>query len=169
MKGKRVIDLGCGEGKNAAWLADRGCDVIAIDISALALRNAKAAWPKSPVKWKRCDVARVPLQLNTYDIVVAYGVAHCLPAAHLDFFFSSIQAATTRSGFNIVVAYNDRAQDLAAHPGFSPTLRSHGYFMDQYRGWQIEYATDEDLREVHPHNGVVHTHSMTRIVARAPR
>lgn len=39
----RVLDLGCGEGADAVWLAERGWQVVAVDVSATALRRAAEA------------------------------------------------------------------------------------------------------------------------------
>ncbi|OBJ10521.1 SAM-dependent methyltransferase [Mycobacterium sp. 1482292.6] len=39
----RALDLGCGEGADALWLAERGWQVVAVDVSATALRRAKEA------------------------------------------------------------------------------------------------------------------------------
>jgi SAM-dependent methyltransferase len=39
----RALDLGCGEGADAVWLAERGWDVVAVDISETALRRAAEA------------------------------------------------------------------------------------------------------------------------------
>ncbi|OBJ41772.1 SAM-dependent methyltransferase [Mycobacterium colombiense] len=39
----RALDLGCGEGADALWLAERGWQVVAVDISATALRRATEA------------------------------------------------------------------------------------------------------------------------------
>jgi SAM-dependent methyltransferase len=36
----RALDLGCGEGADALWLAERGWEVVAVDISATALQRA---------------------------------------------------------------------------------------------------------------------------------
>ncbi|MGH3678410.1 MAG: SAM-dependent methyltransferase [Mycobacterium sp.] len=36
----RALDLGCGEGGDAVWLAERGWDVVAVDISETALGRA---------------------------------------------------------------------------------------------------------------------------------
>jgi 2-polyprenyl-3-methyl-5-hydroxy-6-metoxy-1,4-benzoquinol methylase len=38
---RRVLELGCGDGVNAVFMASRGCEVTAIDISATALRMAE--------------------------------------------------------------------------------------------------------------------------------
>lgn len=37
----RALDLACGEGRNAVWLAERGWDVTAVDFSARALEKAR--------------------------------------------------------------------------------------------------------------------------------
>lgn len=39
----RALDLGCGEGGDAVWLAERGWDVVAVDISEKALGRAAEA------------------------------------------------------------------------------------------------------------------------------
>jgi SAM-dependent methyltransferase len=38
----RALDLGCGEGGDAMWLAEQGWDVVAVDISDTALQRAAA-------------------------------------------------------------------------------------------------------------------------------
>lgn len=41
LDGGRALDLGCGEGADAIWLAGQGWDVVAIDISPTALERAR--------------------------------------------------------------------------------------------------------------------------------
>ncbi|TVR54482.1 MAG: class I SAM-dependent methyltransferase [Spirochaetaceae bacterium] len=36
----RAIDLGCGTGKSAVWLAEHGFDVVGVDLAPTAIRNA---------------------------------------------------------------------------------------------------------------------------------
>src|ERR1700712_1041252 len=38
----RALDLACGEGRNALWLADRGWQVTAVDFSRVALDKGRA-------------------------------------------------------------------------------------------------------------------------------
>lgn len=40
--GNRALDLGCGEGADAIWLAERGWTVVAVDVSSTALGRARA-------------------------------------------------------------------------------------------------------------------------------
>jgi len=43
LAGGRALDLGCGEGADAIWLAERGWTVVAVDVSTTALSRARAA------------------------------------------------------------------------------------------------------------------------------
>jgi SAM-dependent methyltransferase len=55
----RALDLACGEGRNALWLAGLGWRVVAVDFSAVALEKARvlaSAQPAAPnVEWVHAD------------------------------------------------------------------------------------------------------------------
>jgi methyl halide transferase len=42
----RALEIGCGTGTNARWLAERGFSVVAVDLSQLAVDKAKSTSPK---------------------------------------------------------------------------------------------------------------------------
>jgi SAM-dependent methyltransferase len=166
--GFRVLDAGCGEGKNAVYFARAGAQVRAIDISEAAIANARHAWPAvDNIRWEVADIATAELADRWYDIVVAYGLLHCLPdEGVIRGVVERLQRATKVGGFNIVCAFNDRSQDLRAHPNFRPCLADHQFYIDLYSDWRILSCSDSDLVESHPHNELVHTHSLTRLVAK---
>ena len=142
----------------------------AIDASMLALRNAAAAWPSvANITWDHADVRDLQLSPDAYDVVLAYGLLHCLADENeVRTTTAKIQRATIAGGFNVICAFNARQQDLSAHPGFEPVLLAHEYYGNLYNEWHLIHSTDNDLEEVHPHNGIRHTHSMTRLIARRP-
>jgi len=170
LSGLRAIDVGCGDGKNAAYLTSSGATVRAIDSSELAVANARRLWPSVPLDWWEVgDIRHLSLTPTSYDLVVAYGVLHCLAdVGEVERVVRHLQGATIDGGYHVICAFNDRYQDLSAHPGFDPTLLPHGQYCSFYRGWEIVKVTDQDLVETHPHNMLQHTHSMTRILARRP-
>jgi tellurite methyltransferase len=167
--GLSVLDAGCGEGKNAHALAARAAKVTAIDCSPLALSNARAAWPEDQIKWVQADVRDLHWPIQAFDLVVAYGLLHCLSnRSEIESVVSRFKAATHRGGRHVVCAFNARRQDLVAHPGFEPCLLSHGDYLALYRDWAVEEASDEDLHEMHPHNKIAHVHSLTRMITFKP-
>jgi SAM-dependent methyltransferase len=69
-----ALDLGCGEGGDALWLADRGWQVTAVDVSEVALRRGAAhaadAGVESRITWQRHDLAE-SFPDGTFDLVSA--------------------------------------------------------------------------------------------------
>ena len=53
-----ALDVACGEGRNAVWLAGQGWDVTGVDFSAVALGRAEAMASRAGVeaKWINADV-----------------------------------------------------------------------------------------------------------------
>ena len=168
--GLKVLDLGCGEGKNAMFIARLGAIVEAYDISPFAIANAKRAWPDhTAVNWTVQDVRAMSFAQGKYDVVIAYGLLHCLDnSEEVAALLRRLQLACRANGFHVICAFNSRRQDLRAHPGFEPVLLSHEDYLSFYDGWHVLCASDEDLHEEHPHNRIPHTHSLTRILARKP-
>lgn len=50
----RVLDVGCGEGADAAWLSLRGWDVTALDVSGVALDRARTHADNAGAKVNGC-------------------------------------------------------------------------------------------------------------------
>lgn len=167
VSGLQVLDAGAGEGKNAAHLTRLGAQVTAVELAASAVANGRTAFGESErLRWIIGDVLEQPLKPHEYDLVIAYGLFHCLRARpEVERCVVALQTATKPAGAHIVCVFNDRNQDLTAHPGFSPCLLAHEDYLAMYEGWDLQTASDRDLTETHPHNGIEHTHSMTRFIA----
>jgi len=69
----RALDVGCGEGADARWLAQRGWQVTAVDISKTALDRAAATDPDvaGRVTWTAMDLTRTPPPARAFDLVSA--------------------------------------------------------------------------------------------------
>ncbi|MGP0004287.1 MAG: class I SAM-dependent methyltransferase [Acidimicrobiales bacterium] len=67
----RVLDVGCGEGGDAIWLARSGWTVTAIDISEVALGRAREAaeLASASVEWICGDVLQMAFPAGSFDLV----------------------------------------------------------------------------------------------------
>ena len=66
----RALDLGCGAGRNALFLARRGLTVDAVDISAAALARGRAAAGDLSIRWLRRDLDAGFDADCRYDVIV---------------------------------------------------------------------------------------------------
>lgn len=75
---RRVLELGCGDGVNAIFLASRGCEVTAVDISrtALAMARAKQREAGCDVRWIEGDIFELAPPDAPYDFVFDRGMFH---------------------------------------------------------------------------------------------
>lgn len=166
VEGLNVLDIGCGEGRNAVYLAQRGARVHAVDVSVAALTRAVALFGAAPgVRWEQADISTLPLLEGWYDLVVLYSVTHWLAdMEQVRDVVTRAGRATKPGGVQLFCAFNDRLP--YPHAGeHRPTMLTHAQHLDLYAGWEIVRESDTDLDDVHP-GEARHLHAMSRIVAR---
>ncbi|ANY09532.1 class I SAM-dependent methyltransferase [Pseudonocardia sp. HH130630-07] len=71
----RALDVACGRGSVAVWLAARGLDVVAVDVSPAGLAAgatlAAGTVPDARIRWVRADLDHgFPAADDRYDVVV---------------------------------------------------------------------------------------------------
>lgn len=75
LDGAHVLDIGCGNGRNAAWLARQGAQVTGIDIAAGLLDHVRESMPAG-VTLTATDVLRDPLPAGPFDLIYDSGCFH---------------------------------------------------------------------------------------------
>ena len=66
----RALDLACGTGRNAIFLARRGLTVDAVDISKVALERARGRAGSLPIRWLQRDLERGLQTVGSFEAVV---------------------------------------------------------------------------------------------------
>ena len=72
VKGKKVVDIACGEGYGTNILAQNALEIVGIDISEEAVENASKKYVRDNLNYMVGSVANIPLESNTVDVVVSY-------------------------------------------------------------------------------------------------
>ncbi|WP_225333406.1 class I SAM-dependent methyltransferase [Halomicrobium urmianum] len=121
--GKSVLEVACGTGRFTVMLADRGADVVGLDISGPMLQQgrekARSAGLSDSVEFMRGDAARLPFPDDHFDAVVAMRFFHLAdtPAAFLaemrrvskkQVFFDTFNRFSTRSLYNWALPMGSR-------------------------------------------------------------
>lgn len=72
--GKRVLDVGSGEGYGAALLAEKAAEVVGIDYSKAAVDHASRAYGGAQLSFRVTDATALDPSLGTFDIVTCFEV-----------------------------------------------------------------------------------------------
>jgi SAM-dependent methyltransferase len=105
--GARVLDVGCGPGRHAHALADRGCRVVGIDIAERFVGLAAAAAPADGAVFARADARALPVRRAAFDAAVSlcqggFGLP-ANPSAPDDASILSGMAAAVRPGGRVAL------------------------------------------------------------------
>lgn len=108
-----ALDVGCGEGADAIWLAGQGWRVTAVDVSGVALERAAAHTPPelvARIDWQRVDLREWEPDGSGYDLVSAQFVLHFPASLHAerDRLFARLASAVAPGGQLVVVGHSVR-------------------------------------------------------------
>jgi protein-L-isoaspartate O-methyltransferase len=106
--GMTVLEIGCGLGTSAAWLAQRGLQVLAIDVSGHVIEQARKNYPGQPgLKFWQAD-ACAPTEISrAFDVIMDTGCLQHIPASLRDAYCQNL-LAWSRTGSRFVVTMHTK-------------------------------------------------------------
>jgi SAM-dependent methyltransferase len=116
----RVLDVGCGEGADAVWLARRGWQVTALEVSGVALERAAAHAHDAgvDVRWVHAGLAEAGLPPASFDLVSAqYPALPRTPDATAE---RALLTAVAPGGVLLVVHHADMHEQHEHSSAFDP-------------------------------------------------
>lgn len=168
VKPYRVLDIGCGEGKDAVFFAKCGYEVTAFDISEKGIEKAKrlAEYNKVDVRFFKADLFDYRPD-SEYDIIFSSGVLHFIPRTEREDLCDSLKSHTSEGGIN--------AQNVFVHKPFitRPTDSTRdeekrhpwrsGELFGYYHDW-LFHTCREEIFDCHS-GGTPHKHCMDTLIA----
>lgn len=97
LKGKKLLDIGCGSGENCIYYVDKGAKVIGIDQSKRLIEISKNKFPKA--KFFVIDMERMNFSKNSFDVITSSLAVHY--AKSLPRFFRSVSNILKKGGYFI--------------------------------------------------------------------
>ena len=163
----RALDVGCGEGADAIWLAQRGWEVTAVEVSRVALQRAQAhaAAAGVAVTWVHEGLLDAGLPDASFDLVSAqYPALRRTPGDDAE---RALLDAVAEGGTLLVVHHDVSDPTTSLEHGFDPNDWVGPRDVAELLGddWHID-ANERRERTVTGGAGAHHTHD---IVLRATR
>jgi thioredoxin reductase/SAM-dependent methyltransferase len=163
----RALDVGCGEGADALWLAEHGWDVTALDVSRVALDRAtdEAERVGVQVRWLHSGLVEAALPPASFDLVSAQYPALLRTENHEAEL--ALLSAVAPDGVLLVVHHPTISKEQANAHGFEP----EDYVSPADVAAQLDGSWRIEVDEIRPRNVTTGagSHHTQDIVMRARR
>ena len=122
----RALDAGCGEGADAIWLASRGWEVTAVDLSTTALDRARTRAAEGQadiaerIEWVQADLTGWTPTEDHFDLVSAQYVH--VPESARELLFVRLAAAVAPGGTLLVTGHHPSDLDTTMSRGEETAL-----------------------------------------------
>ncbi len=167
----RALDVGCGEGADAVWLAKLGWAVTALDVSGVALKRAAGHAEDAGVdiRWIHAGLVDAAIEPGAFDLVSAqYPVLAKTPDAVAE---HVLLGAVAPGGLLVVVHHAEFAKDQA-HEGHDADFDPADYVGPWDvapllgEGWRVEVDETRD-RHVTTGGGAHHRSDVVLVARRS--
>ena len=110
----RILEIGCGEGRDAAALLKQGYDILAADISEEAIRFCRTEWPEYAVRFEILDCISGKLE-ETFDFIYAVAVVHMLVRQEdRNGFYGFIREHLKENGYALICSMGDGIMEVSS-------------------------------------------------------
>ena len=105
----RVLDVGCGNGRNGRWLAERGAQVVGVDLAGAVLEQVRPTLPDS-MTVHTLDILRDELPEGPFDVVYDSGCFHHLAPHRRITYLERLMPLLAPGGRYGIVAFSQERQ-----------------------------------------------------------
>ena len=141
--GPTVLDVGCGDGNNAIYLASRGFDVTGVDVSAKAISIAKQKAREAgvDVTFMTLDALNIGALGKRFDTVIDFGLFHNFEGDNRERYVRALSDVCVSKGQLLMQCLGDQAGEYDVYPHrFGPQPLSQDEIRASFsEGWKIEW------------------------------
>jgi tellurite methyltransferase len=165
----KLLDLGCGEGRNAIYFAKHGFDVVGLDTSLVGLKKTRRYAEEAGVHVETIHTDISTYQLtDIYDVIFSTGTLQYLPPKVRSQRFQNYKKCTSSSGINAFSVFVTKPFIPRAPDAEEDTYPyKSGELMSYYWDWEILHCVEEIFDCMS--SGIPHKHAVNRIITRRYR
>ena len=136
-----VLDVGCGTGENALYLAARGHEVLGLDAVPVAIERATAKARDRGIgaEFVVWDALRVAELGRTFDTVIDVGLFHSFQDEERPVFARNLHAVLEPGGRYLMLCWSERNEW-----GYGPRRVTQAEIHESFaEGWTVESIEDD--------------------------
>jgi tellurite methyltransferase len=165
VKKLKLLDIGCGEGRNAVFFARNGYDVTAFDLADAGVEKTRKLADKVGVNINvfKANINEYRLT-DKFDIIFSVGSLHYIPQELREDIFTNYKDHTEKNGIHMLSVF---VKKPFIEPAPEGEKNSHkwisGELLTYYHDWMIEYSEEEIFNCMS--SGIPHKHATNRVLA----
>ena len=139
LTGRKVVEVGCGTGRNTAWLAEHAAEIVALDFSDAMLARARDRVNDPRVRFVQHDArAKWPLADSSADVVVAMLILEHIE--NLETFFAEAARVLRHRGQLFLCELHPMRQLTGGQAQFSNPTTGHRQLVTAFLHDVSEYV-----------------------------
>jgi len=167
--GNNVLDIGCGDGKNALYFEKKGNSVIGIDNSMTALRGLSNRFRKNKLQKRGVyihkDIRDFDAPRDSFDVLISYGLYHCLTDNNRELWHRKIQDMVRIGGLLLFTCLTNGTPLPTSHGTGNLYLPALDDVMNLFENWKILHLSQGNITETHTPVIGKHQHSAVWVMA----
>lgn len=161
-----VLDMGCGDGRHSLYLAQKGFNVDAFDISENGINKLNTLAKNNNLKinaW--VEGVEDFIFKKKYDLIIAHGLFQFIKKDIRDKAIKEMKNATNMGGYNIIAVFTDVIELPKDMSPYLIGIFKDGEIKDYYSDWIIEDFQTYIFEDEHENN-IKHNHAINKLIVK---
>ncbi len=129
VRNKKVLEIGCGSGYGADYLAKSASSVTGVDISPGGIADCREKYSKENLDFMEADGLKLPFESGSFDVVVSFQVIEHIAPRNVINYLSEIERVLNSEGVYLVATPNSRMRLLPFQKPSNP--EHHKEYQDE--------------------------------------
>ncbi len=169
----KAIDIGCGQGRDALYLARRGIKVTAFDLEAIAVEQLREIAERDalPLTALCQDIRTAELPPDFYDIGIARTIFDHLNKVDVPIAVKKLKATVRKDGHVFITVFTEEDPGYHCKPGImsecSASIKHYfekGELREYFADWKIIFYSEHVKNDLT--HGPPHKHGVAKLIAK---